>query len=42
MSITSSSSSSDTDSMAAAATQSLEKESSPRTNDPGLSICESF
>ena len=27
--------------MAAAATQSLEEESSPDTNDPGLSICES-
>ena len=40
LSITSSSSS-DMDSMAAAATQSLEKESSPGTNDPGLSIFES-
>ena len=36
-----SSSTSGTDSAAAAATQSLEEESSPGTNDPGLSICES-
>ena len=39
LSITSSSSSSAIDSMVAAATQSLEEESSPGTNDPGLSIC---
>ena len=36
-----SSSTSGTDSVAAAATQSLEEESSPGTNDPGLSTCES-
>ena len=34
-------STSGTDSVAAAATQSLEEESSPGTNDPGLFICES-
>ena len=39
LSISSSSSSSAIDSMAAAATLSLEEESSPDTNDPGLSIC---
>ena len=36
-----SSSTSGTDSVATAATQSLEEESSPGTNDPELSICES-
>ena len=39
LSITSSSSSSPIDSMVATATQSLEEESFPGTNDPGLSIC---